>query len=910
MNDHKKNRSKFPEKFPASNSSGEGYILHPTFHSPFLLLIIIAFSVFICEAFIMALLSILPPFPTWFEALFDSFFLIVLLSPLFYFFLFRPMVNHISERKRAEERIAHLNAVLRAIRNVNQLITREKDRDRLLQAICESLIGTRGYYNAWIALLDESCKLVATAEAGLGEDFLPMLEQLNRGELTKCGGSALEQSQVVVIEDPSSDCSDCPLVDKYGGRGGMSVRLKNGGKIYGFLTVSTPKDHVAEEEEQTLLKEVASDIALALHSIKMEDERNRAQGAMRESEQKFTTIAASAQDAVIMMDSEGNISYWNAAAQKIFGYSDREALGKELHILLAPQRYHEAYRKGFSHFKKTGQGPMIGKTIELIALRKDGSEFSIELSLSSVKQNHEWYAIGIIRDISERKSAEEALIRLKTAVEHASECIVITDKDGAIQYANPAFERITGHTRQEAVGQNPRILKSGEQDEAFYRVLWDTITTGEVWTGHLINRKKDGTLYEEDASISPVIDNSGAVTNYVAVKRDVTREVRMETQLRQAQKMEAIGTLAGGIAHDFNNVLYPIVGYTEMSIDDVTQGSIVQRNLKEVLKAATRAQDLVRQILTFSRQSEQVRKPLKLQPIIKDALKLLRASLPSTIKIIQNIDTECGAVEADHVQIHQVLMNLCTNAFHAMREKGGELEVTLTEADIDSGDLASDLGLKPGPYLKLTVSDTGHGMDRDVAARIFDPYFTTKAPGAGTGMGLSVVHGIVKSHGGDIKVYSVEGEGSAFHVYLPEIESTPLAPEPIVTEPVQGGNEHILLVDDEEQIVGMVKQMLERLGYQVTARTSSLEALEAFRAKPPKYDLVITDQTMPNMTGAELAPKLLVIRPDIPIIICTGFSELITEDKAKALGIRAYVMKPVVMNEIAKTIRNVLDAEE
>jgi signal transduction histidine kinase/ActR/RegA family two-component response regulator len=384
----------------------------------------------------------------------------------------------------------------------------------------------------------------------------------------------------------------------------------------------------------------------------------------------------------------------------------------------------------------------------------------------------------------------------------------------------------------------------------------------------------------------------------------------LQTQLQHAQKMEAIGSLAGGIAHDFNNILLPIIGYTEMAITDVPQGSLTRKNLGEVLKAAELAKGLVQQILTFSRRSKKERKPLMIQPIIKESLKLLRASLPSTIEIRQNIDNKCGAILADPTQIYQVMMNLCTNAYHAMREKGGILEVTLTEVNIDSPDLPLNLDLNQGPYLRLAISDTGHGMDRAVVERIFDPYFTTKAPGEGTGLGLSVVHGIIRSHDGYITVYSEPGEGTTFYIYLPRIDVDAKVPETISTEPAPKGEEYILFVDDDEQIVNVVQQILERLGYRVAARTSSVEALEAFQAQPEKFDLVITDLTMPNMTGTELAKRLIDIRSDIPIILCTGFSEAISKKKAKAIGIREYVMKPITMHGLAMTIRKVLDKDK
>jgi len=370
--------------------------------------------------------------------------------------------------------------------------------------------------------------------------------------------------------------------------------------------------------------------------------------------------------------------------------------------------------------------------------------------------------------------------------------------------------------------------------------------------------------------------------------------------------MEVIGTLAGGIAHDFNNILY-VIGNAELAEEDVPEGSLARANLEEAFKAIIRAKDLVQQILTFSRQVEPEGKPLQIHPIVKEALKLLRSSLPTTIEIRQNINTESGAVLADQVQIYQLIMNLCTNAYHSMRDNGGVLEVSLGEVDLDSGAVAHRPDLTSGPYLKLTVSDTGHGMDSVVMERIFEPYFTTKEPGKGTWMGLSVVHGIVTSHGGYIPVDSELGKGTTLDVYLPRMDTPATAPETVSSEPAPRGDERILLVDDEEQVVNMVRQMLERLGYHVTARTSSVEVLEASRAQPEKFDLVITDQTMPNMTGAELTKKLIDIRADVPIILCTGFSEVISEEKAKEIGISEYVMKPVVQSEIGKTIRKMLD---
>ena len=369
--------------------------------------------------------------------------------------------------------------------------------------------------------------------------------------------------------------------------------------------------------------------------------------------------------------------------------------------------------------------------------------------------------------------------------------------------------------------------------------------------------------------------------------------------------MESIGALAGGIAHDFNNVLYAMIGFTELAVEDTPEGSLIRKNLNQVLQGAMRAKDMVQQILTFSRQSGAKKKPIKIQRVVKETLKLLRASIPSTIEIRLDIDPACGPVLADQTQIHQVVMNLAINAYHAMREEGGALELRLAQEKIGPDD--SDADLSPGAYLKLTVKDTGHGMDSALMKKVFDPYFTTKGVGEGTGMGLAVVHGIAKDHGGDIRVNSRMGEGTSFHVYLPVIETTPVKAKNLASGPARRGNERILFVDDEEMIVFLAQQTLVQLGYHVTSLTSSMAALEAFKAKPDNYDLVITDMTMPKMTGAQLTAELQEIRPDIPVILCTGFSETIDEEKIEIMGISAYIMKPILRNEMAEVIRRVLD---
>lgn len=514
--------------------------------------------------------------------------------------------------------------------------------------------------------------------------------------------------------------------------------------------------------------------------------------------------------------------------------------------------------------------------------------------------------VGIIQDTTERMLLEQERTRLVKAVEYAAETIVVTDRTGTIQYVNPAFTKVTGYEQKEALGKNMRILRSGRQDRSFYKKMWNSLSNGESWSGHFINLKKDGTFFEEDATISPIMDGGGNIINYVAVKHDVSEKIELEKQLRQAQKLECIGTLAGGVAHDFNNILTAILGYATIVLDKLPENSPLRERQYQVIKAGQRAADLVKQILTFSHRGEQNLMPLQPHLVIKEALKLLRATIPTTIKFKLNIEKNCGKILADPTQIHQVVMNLCTNAYHAMRNQGeGVLGVALNPVELEAVALQNKIDLQPGPYIRLEVSDTGHGMATSVQEKIFEPYFTTKERGEGTGLGLSLVHGIIKSMGGGITVYSKVGTGTTFHIYLPQVTSDAnreTQPESTLI----GGHERLLIVDDEVIIVHLEQEILESLGYHVTATSTSMEAWQIFKKQPKDFDLIMTDMNMPYMNGMELTGKIKEIREDIPVILCTGYSEIINDEKVRKQGINEYLMKPITTNNLATAIRRAL----
>jgi len=556
----------------------------------------------------------------------------------------------------------------------------------------------------------------------------------------------------------------------------LALPMLAGGNLMGVLSIST-----ARRRPFTLGQVKALSILTNLAATALENATLYRQ--VRQSEERFRSITESAVDAIISVDSNGMMLSWNHGAQRLFGYTRDEIVGQPLTILL-PARYRGPCVDGISRVVRTGQQRLMGKTLEVHGLTREGDELPVELSLSSWQTGNSTFFGAIIRDITERK--------------------------------------------------------------------------------------------------------------------------RLETQLRQAQKMQAIGTLAGGIAHDFNNILSAILGYAELALDEVEQGSAVWNDLQGTLTAGRRARDLVQQILTFSRQPELARTAIQLHWLVEEALALLRAALPSTITIRPCIDRNAGAVLADPTQMQQVLINLCTNAAHAMREAGGVIEVRLEpiEVAVDIPAIAPDL--KAGAYVRLTVQDTGHGMAPAILERIFEPFFTTKGMGEGTGMGLAVVHGIITNHDGVMTVESAPGQGSTFTVYLPRSDHPGTAALP-TEEPISGGKERILFVDDEAALVHVGRAMLQRLGYRVVVCTSSSEALETFRTAAHSFDLVITDRTMPMLTGEALVRELRQIRPDVPIILCTGFSCPVTPEQLRALRVDAFLLKPVMADEWARVIRQVLE---
>ena len=511
----------------------------------------------------------------------------------------------------------------------------------------------------------------------------------------------------------------------------------------------------------------------------------------------------------------------------------------------------------------------------------------------------------LLAEIHERGRIERRSRRLTTAIEQAVDSISITDIDGTIQYVNPAFENIYGSDTESLVGTNLFSLIFLKNKEMISRIRL-SLAQEDSWNGRTDMKKGEGSIHIVDLTISLVRDSFGNPTNYVSVIHDVTHEVRLGRQLRQSRRMEAIGTLAGGIAHEFNNILAAVSGFTALASHSLDKEHPAAAHIEKILEGHNRAKNLIKKILAFSRQIEQERKPISIRPVIKEALDLIEASAPSSITIQTDISPDTGKILADPSLLQQLIMNLCSNACNAMKGTGGILKVGLSEVHLDSTSLEQHPDITPGTFLKISVSDTGHGMEKDIVERIFDPFFTTQDVSEKTGMGLAVAHGIIENLGGIITVQSEPEKGTLFNVYFPQIASAGKE-EDVVTIP-PSGNERILFIDDEKEKLSAGRRLLEFLGYEVTTADGGIDAMEIFQADPEKFDLVITDHNIPVMTGLAMTKKLFDKRPDLPVILCTEVTDNILEEEWKTAGIRKNIIKPLAVGELANTIREVLDA--
>ena len=636
-------------------------------------------------------------------------------------------------------------------------------------------------------------------------------------------------------------------------------------------------------------------------------ERKRADEALRTSEQQFRAMFDMA--AIGIAQADTRTGQWLRVNQKmciITGYSTAELLRMRILEITHP----EDRQKDEEAFQRVVRGEAPDYRLEKRYVRKDGTVAWVNVNMTVIRDadGEPTRTIATIEDITERRQVEESHARLATAVEQAAETIMITDAKGTILYANPAFERTTGYTCQEALGQNSRLLKSGKHDAEFYQRMWAVLTAGQVWSGHIINKRKDGTLYEEDATISPVINPAGRIVNYVAVKRDVTHEMALEAQYRQAQKMDAIGQLAGGVAHDFNNILAVFMMHLGLLCQRPDLDAEMREDLKELESGVRRAASLTRQLLMFSRRSVMQAKPLDLNEVVENLLKMLRRLIGEQIRLQFHAGPALPRTQADAGMLEQVVMNLTINARDAM-PKGGCLTLSTSVIEFNAAQAALNADRRPGRFVCLSVADTGTGMDEVTLKRLFEPFFTTKEVGKGTGLGLATVYGIAKQHQGWVEVESVLGQGSKFHVFLPASSEAVVEAVPgSCAKPICRGSETILLVEDEADVRTTVASFLRHYGYRVLDASNGPEALALWEKHRTEIDLLFTDMIMPEgLTGLDLAAQLRKEKPELKVVLSSGYSAELASSGSLAAHRVTYLPKPAEPGLLAAAVRNCLD---
>jgi len=767
---------------------------------------------------------------------------------------FEGTLQDITERKRAEE------ALQESEQRYRSLVEMSPD------AIAVDWNGSIVFANAAAGQLIGA----QNARELVGRKTLEFVHPDDRGTVTR-------QIQAVAQEG-----TPAPLVEE------RIVRLD--GKIVDVEVAAIPFIYRGEPAVQFVIRDITA--------------RNQAEREIR----LLAQTVASTKDCVSITDLEDKILFVNDAFVETYGYSREELVGRDISMLRSPSTRH----LGRQILPATLAGGWYG---EIFNQRKDGTDFPVELWTSIVRNDIDEPVamVGVARDISERKKSEESMRKLLGAIEQSAEVIFMTERDGTITYVNPAFERVYGYTETEVVGHTPRVLKSGVSTQGDYASFWQKVLAGESLHLELVNKTKSGQLITVESSVSPLLDGEGAIIGFIAIQNDITERKRsqeehkvLEAQLLQAQKIESVGTLAGGIAHDFNNILGIILGHATLLDRMCEDPSKFLRSRDAIVTAVQRGASLVQQILTFARKTEVSFETIQVNETITELVKMLEETFPKTISFSLQLSPVVTRMHADRTQLHQTLLNLCVNARDAMPD-GGLLSIQTTA--VDGADLYRAFpDADQEKYLCITVADTGMGMDEATRRRLFEPFFTTKPTGKGTGLGLAVVHGIMKSHQGHIQVDSAPGKGTAFHLYfpMPEHEAGIQQMESSVESQPDGGKETVLFVEDEIELRDMVTTLLESKGYHVLSATDGEQAIRLYETRGSEIALVISDMGLPRIGGEEVFRKMKTIRPGVKVILVSGYLEPERKTDLLKQGARGFVQKPYVPSELFKIIREAL----
>ncbi|MBI4775515.1 MAG: PAS domain S-box protein [Deltaproteobacteria bacterium] len=813
----------------------------------------------------------------------------------------------ITEQKQAEKREKHLNALVRAIRKVNQLITKEKDPDRLIQGACENLVTARGFNNAWLWLMDSYGKTARWAESGIGEDFGRLKESVERGQPPRCVRRALDRKEVAITTDTSIECPDCPLSPTYKGNASFCVRLEHNGKVHGVLAASVPRRFAFDQEEQGLFEEVADDIAFGLYNIEQEEIRSAVVRELSYSEARYRALFEGAGEGILIADIETKeLKYANPAICKMLGYTEdelRRMSVKDIHTKNDLDRVISGFEAGAKNGKGLAQ--------DVPCLRQDGSIIFADFNSTRTLIEGIPCNVAFVTDVTERKKSEDALKeseeRFKTLFEYAPDAYYLHDLEGRLIDGNRAAERLIGYSKEELIGKSfmELGLLSAEELRKAAELLRKNVRGLATEPDEFILHRKDGKQVFVEVRTSPL--TIGGRNVVLGIANDISERKSLEQQLRQSQKLEAIGRLSGGIAHDFNNLLTTVIGNAELILEDIPDDDPVREGIHEIKNAGERAASLTRQLLAFSR--KQVLQPtvVNLNQTVLDMEKMLGRMIGEDIEFRTVLSPDLGQIEADVGQLEQVIMNLVVNARDAM-PKGGKITIETGNVNIDEGYARAHIAVTPGPYVTMSVSDTGFGMSRETQGMIFEPFFTTKGKGKGTGLGLSMVYGIVKQSNGNIWVYSELGKGTTFKIYLPRVEKSASETEwkAEKSEP-PSGSETVLVVEDDQMVREFAVRVLQRYGYNVLIAANGEEAIEIARVHQGPIHLMLTDVVMPGISSRDMEESLKSFRPEMRVLYMSGYTDNAIVHHGVLDPGKAFLGKPFTPNSLGRKVREVLD---
>ncbi len=821
-------------------------------------------------------------------------------------------VMDVTGRRQALDRISRLNRLYAVLSEINHVIAKAEEAEALFAEVCRIAVEQGKFRMAWIGVLDDATGLVRpVASSGFTGSYLDSAVFSARDVPEGRGtvGTAIREGRAARISDVGLEERAAPWREAalaHGYRSLASVSFQAAGRAVGALSVYSAEPMFFDEEEIALIEQIGADLTFALRTIEEEETRRKAEEALRIERNLLRTLVDNLPDSVYVKDRSGRKTMANPVDVRIAGRAAEAELLGRTDLEIYPRDIAVRFLADDRLVVETGL-PVLDREEYFVSAEGEKrwlltSKLPLRDDLGRVVG-----LVGIGRDITARLEAEAANRLLASAVKQAGEMIMITDAAGAIQYVNPAFEAFTGYSEREVLGRNPRILKSDAQDSAFFEELWRTIAGGKSWSGRIVNRKKDGTTYTESATISPVHDPSGAILNYIAVKRDRTRELLLEEQLRQAQKMESVGRLAGGVAHDFNNMLQVIIGFVEISLPQIDAGGALHKNLQEIRKATQRSSELVGQLLAFARKQTVSPKVLDVNDAVGGTLKMLQRLIGDGVVLAWRPGDSAGKISIDPYQLDQILANLAANARDAI-SGAGTLLVETSSAMLDETFCAGNSGSVPGDYAVITVRDTGRGMERETLSHLFEPFFTTKSVGKGVGLGLATVYGIVKQNNGFIDVSSEPGRGTTFTIYLPRVHAESLGgtPPEALAPHLPRGSETVLVVDDEAGILDLMEKMLSSLGYAVLTAKTPEEAIEAAIGRPGSIDLLMTDVVMPRMNGSELARRVASIKPGLRCLFVSGYTlDFVEQQGVLTEGVH-FISKPFSVALLAEKVREAL----